>query len=204
MDEFTLPNYPSNSHKSKVDDTRPERRAQKVIVGSAKLQKKSEIRKFADAFISEDMASIKRYIISDVLIPMFKKAVTDTVDIILYGEAGASPRKRPGVTVSKFSYDRCFDEPRRRKETPRAMNTLDYDEISFETRGDAEAVLSGMEEILSRYGFVSIGDLYDLAEISTNNYNVHKFGWDDLREAQVARSRDGFIIKLPKAMPINR
>lgn len=204
MSEFSLADYPSNSHKEKTAEAQPEKRAQKVIVGSAKLQKKSEFKKFTDAFISDDLSKVKEYIISDVIIPMMKKAVSDTVDIILYGDAGVSQRKRPGISASKFSYDKCFDEPRRRKDSSRIMNTLDYDEIEFETRGDAEAVLSGMEEILSQYDFVTIADLYDLAEISTNNYNVHKYGWNDLREAQVVRSRGGFAIKLPRAIPFKQ
>ena len=56
---------------------------------------------------------------------------------------------------------------------------------------------------MDKYGFVSVGDFYDLADVPNNNYTVEKYGWKDIRGAQVIRARDGYVIKLPRAIPIN-
>ena len=59
-----------------------------------------------------------------------------------------------------------------------------------------------MNEIISQYGVVSIGDLYDLADVSTDNFTVNKYGWTDISGCKAIRVREGYILKLPKATPI--
>lgn len=200
-----LEEYKSNSYKSK-EETKPAKKVEKVVTGAVKTKKKSEIRKFTDIFISEDVGSVKSYIFTDVLVPAIKKAIYDVVtngiDMILYSGSGEHSKKRS--TVSRVSYDQCSKKVDRRDySSNRSRTTLDYDDILFDNRGDAEVVLSTMEEMIDRYGFVSVGDLYDLAEISTSNYMVNKYGWADIHSATVVHTRDGYMIKLPRALPLD-
>lgn len=123
--------------------------------------------------------------------------------MILYGETG---RTRNKSTASKVSYQRYYeknDERRRDYSAPAARNGFDYDELVFPTRGDAEAVLDAMNEIIAQYGVVSIGDLYDLANVSMDNFAANKYGWTDIRGCKSVRVRDGYILKLPRALPLN-
>ena len=60
-----------------------------------------------------------------------------------------------------------------------------------------------MKELIERYKVVTVADLYDLADISTDNYMSNKRGWIDLRNAEVVRIRDGYVIKLTKPMVID-
>ena len=84
-----------------------------------------------------------------------------------------------------------------------ARTGWDYDEITFESRGDAERVLSELDEAIDRYGDISVGDLYNAAGVTTDNYAVNKYGWTNIRSAEVIRARDGYVIKMPKASPLN-
>ena len=71
-----------NSHKYKAENqNKPgtEKKVEKVINGTAKVRKKTEARKFADIFISEDVSNVKEYIFMDVLVPGIKKAISDIV-----------------------------------------------------------------------------------------------------------------------------
>lgn len=201
--------YKSNSHKSKEEqkETASEKRVEKVVSGTVKPKKKGEMQKFADVFISEDVNNVKSYILLEVLVPAIKKAISDIVtngiDMILYGETG---RTRNKSTASKVSYQRYYeknDERRRDYSAPAARNGFDYDELVFPTRGDAEAVLDAMNEIIAQYGVVSIGDLYDLANVSMDNFAANKYGWTDIRGCKSVRVRDGYILKLPRALPLN-
>jgi hypothetical protein len=64
-------------------------------------------------------------------------------------------------------------------------------------------VLQAMCDIVSsEYGIVSVGDLYDLANITNDNYTLNKYGWTNLRDAKVVPTRDGYMIKLPRALPL--
>ena len=181
-----------------------QRRAEKVVRGTAVTKKKSEIRKLADIFISEDVNSVTEYIFLDVIVPALKKAFTDavkiSVDMIVYGE---SERRKSSTSASKVSYRSYYDDRRERTPVTRSRSQFEYDNILYPTRGDAESVLYAMEDSIEEYGMVSVGALYDFSDISTSNYMVNKYGWTNLRGAEIVRVRDGYMIKLPKPIPLH-
>lgn len=199
--------YASNSHKSKEqpDEKVPEKKIEKVVSGTAKVKKKSEIRKFTDVFVSEDMDSVKSYIFMDVLVPAVKKAISDIVtngtDMLLYGESGGKPTKKS--SASRVSYRSYYDSgDRRERPTTRSMVGYEYDEIVIDNRGEAESVLDRMDEIVSTYGMVSVADFYDLIGV-TSKYTDNKYGWTSISNAHIVRTRDGYMIKMPKALPLD-
>lgn len=196
-------NYVPNSHKSKAEAA--EKRVEKpVITGQAKVKKKNEIQKFADAFISEDAGNVKSYIFSDVLVPAIKKVVSDiikdSIDMILYGEVRAS-NKRPAadrVSYNKY-YDRRDDD--RFASTNRTRSGYSYDDITLDSRGEAEAVRTALDDIVDQYGHVRVADLYDLVGIS-GDYTDNDYGWFNVRNVEIIRTRDGYKLKMPRAVPL--
>lgn len=217
-----MDNYASNSHKFKqaqkeaqnATPTEDRPKAEKVINGAAKTKKKNEIRKFADVFISEDMTSIKSFIIEDVVVPAIKNTVSDTVrgifdiirnsiDVALFGKAGA-PRKSSG---SKVSYTSYYDQQRDRRPVgdTRARAQFDFDDIIYATRGDAQLVLDQMDDMADRYdGVVRVSDMYEFAGLVAP-YTANRYGWSKnvIRNATVVHGREGFVIKLPPPFPID-
>lgn len=196
--------YKSNSHRSKEIEKQEERQKLEPIA-KGKAKKKSDVKKFADTFIAEDITSVKDYIIMEVLLPAAKKAISDIVtngiDMILYGETRSKSKSRES-RVSYTSYykdrDRDYDRPSR----SRGRYGYDYDDIILDTRKEAEEVLDRMDDLIDTYGMVSVADLYDLVGIS-GNYTDNKYGWTNLRNADVQRVRDGYLLKLPKALPFD-
>ena len=59
-----------------------------------------------------------------------------------------------------------------------------------------------MDDLIETYGLVSVADFYDLVGV-TGDYTDNKYGWTDLRNANVIRVRDGYMIKLPRALLLN-
>lgn len=197
--------YKSNSHRSKEQATVPEKKVEKIVCNGVKTKKKN---KLADVFVTEDIRNVKDYIIMDVLIPAAKKALSDIVtngiDMILYGETRSNKSKGSKVSYSKYYDDRDRDRYRGGSYERSRTNRMGYayDEIILESRGEAEEVLNKMDELLDVYGVVSVADLYDLVGIS-GNYTDNKYGWTNLRAASVQRLRDGYLLKLPKALPLD-
>ena len=198
--------YKGNSHRSKEEVSTKELTPKKVEqVATGKQRKKSDVRKFTDVFVSEDMASVKDYILMEVLLPAAKKAIADAVtngiDMLLYGEARSKNRDRG----SRVSYTRYYERDRER-DYERGARTrargYDYDDIILDTRREAEEVLDRMQDLIDTYGMVSVADLYDLVGIS-GKYTDNKYGWTHLRSADVQRVRDGYLLKLPKALPFD-
>ena len=202
-----MENYPSNV-KNPKQAPKPEKKVEKVVTGHATTKKKSELRKFADTFITEDAASVKSYILQDVIVPAAKRILDDVIvgslRMFMYGERGRSSGGH--TNASKVSYRSYYErENGRRDSAPsRVRSGFDYDNISFETRGDAEAVLTEMEIIIEQFDMVSVADLYDLADVSTSNYSANRYGWTNLSTAKIERDRDGgYFIRLPRALPLN-
>ena len=72
-------------------------------------------------------------------------------------------------------------------------------ELVYETRADAEDVLNGMSEIIDKYGFVTVADLYDISGLPGAYYTDSKIGWKgSIKESIIKRVGDGYIIDLAK------
>jgi hypothetical protein len=195
--------YKSNSHKSRERKSEPvtEKKVEKIISGSAKSKKKSGLQKITNVFVPEDVDDVKSYIFEDIVVPAVKDIILDAVRAFL-GVNGNSRGK--SSSASKISYRKYYDdrERRDRESSNRTRTGYEYDDIILDNRGEAEDVLSRMDELIDTYGVVSVADFYDLVGI-TGNYTDNKYGWSDIRNASVVRVREGYMIKLPKALPLN-
>ena len=197
--------YRSNSIKSKEDITEAPPKKVEAVVSGVKTKEKTGWQKFVSRFISEDMDDIGNYILSDVLIPAGKKLIVDVVDSLVYpGGRGSSTRSSGPNTISFRNY-RAEQERRSGNNVRRSNYTqsvLDYDSLIFNSRVEAETVLQKMLEMLDTYGLVSIADMYDLAGV-THPFTYDKYGWYDLRTADVLRTNEGYYIKTPKVVSLD-
>lgn len=193
--------YANNSMKAKNEE--PERKVDKVVSGEVRTKKKSDLKKFADVFIAEDISNVGSYILFDVIVPILKKSVDDIftkgLHMILYGEKSTEKKSSSGTQPSYRNYYKSDD---RTNTVSTKRTAYSFDDILFDTRYDAEKVLDNMRDIIGRYGTVSVLDMYDLAG-SIGNYTDSKYGWSDLRTAKVARTKDDdYIIELPRVLPL--
>lgn len=205
-----MDNYKPNSDALKEQRSRQrpeEKKVEKVVTGVVKTKKKSKINNFMGNIISEDAKSVKSYVFGEVLIPAIKKAisdiVTDGIDIILYGESRGRNKRS---TADRVSYRNYYDDrgsrPRMNERQAIMAGSYSYDDIILSSRGEAEDVLARMDELMDTYGLVRVADLYDLVGI-TGNYTDNKYGWTNIRNADIIRVRDGYMIKMPRAVPID-
>lgn len=202
--------YKPNSHKYKNEqmalaagEKKPEdKKIEKVVTGAVKTKKKSEARKLADVFVAEDMSSVGSFILNDVVVPAIKKLIYDAgknaLEMSLFGGPRRGDRDSHGAQVS---YRQYYDNDRF-DDRPRARARLDFDDLSFTNRGDAERVLDEMIATVRRYGLITVADMYEMAG-ERPPYTSNNYGWMSLRGADVERGRDGYYLRLPKAQPID-
>lgn len=205
MEEYKTNSYKSREPQKPVEEPR---KVEKVVTGPVRVKKKTGAGKFFSTFFTEDWVKIKEFTVSDVLVPTIKKAITDIVtngiNMVMYG-ADAGRNRTTNGPVTKISYKNytSYSNNNAGFVRPAARTTYSYDEIIFSNRGEAELVLSQMDEIISKYGFVKVADYYDLVGTS-GSYTDNNYGWYDLRPAQVVRLSNGeYTIKLPRALPID-
>ena len=205
--------YTPNSHKYRAEhqSTAPveRKKVEKVVSGPVKTKKRSEIRKLAEIFIVEDVKNVKNYVIDEIVIPTIRDTIwsifTNSLDMFIYGGTGKSGRKNSGPShyVSYRNYaDRKVDD-RHSYDSPRSRVGYGYEDIILESWAEADEVLTRMSELIDEYGEVSVADLYDLVGKSCS-YTDNKYGWTNLRNAEPMRVRDGYMLKLPKALTLNK
>ena len=193
--------YRGNSYRERSNQaSKEDKKIGKVTTGKVRTKKKSEMSKLKDVFIAEDVRNVKSYVVLDVLVPAIKKAiydiVVDGVGMIL-GESVA--KKRSGSNY--VSYRDCSSSTRRDSE--RRRRGYEIDDVILDSRGEAEEVLDRMDDVLDEYKVVTVSDFYDLVGISDEPID-HKYGWRNIASAEVVRSRDGgYMIRLPRPMPID-
>ncbi len=197
--------YPDNSYsareKKKENDAPPEKKVEKVVTGPVKTRKKGGLRKLAGTFVPDNPDEIKARILSDVIGPGIRNALADAVSIALFGEPGLiGPKRDRGARIA---YEKRYGEDRRDNRRSRFASGYDYDDIILDTRGEAERILDRLEDIIATYSIASVADLYDLAGVTNRGYTDNKYGWTDIRSAKVVPVRDGYILRLPKALPID-
>lgn len=196
--------YKPNSHKSR-DEKAPDKKIEKIVTGEVRTVKKGGLQKIADEFISEDAKNVKSYALSSILIPALKKAVCDIIkdgaDIIFYGERGRRGNS-PASSLSYRSYDKEYDRRYDRDSDPRSRSGYNYENVFIRDRFEAEEVLNRMDELIQSYGTASVADLYDLAGI-TSKWTDNKYGWTDVHSARAVPDRDGYVLKFPRALPLD-
>lgn len=202
-----MDDYRPNSHKYREEQRASEERQKvgKVVSGTVKSKKKSGMQKFADRFISEDADNLKSYISEDIIIPGIKNIIEDIVikgiRILLRGQTGS--RKDSNIPGTRVSYRDCYDRDSRSNNYIRANSSrYSYEDVIFDNIADAKEVLSKMDEIVDTYKMVCVADLYDLVGITASTTD-YKYGWTDIRSARVESTREGYLLKLPKALPLD-
>lgn len=196
-----LMDYKPNSHKSKEEQQQQaaeKKKIDKVITNPVKM-KKSGIRTVKDVIMSGDTEDVKTYVIWDILVPTVKRAISEIVDMIIWGKGGKQGKRS---TADYVSYNK-FSDPRydRRGDNGPGRVRYTYRDITISSRGDAERVLSQMQDIVAEYGMVSIADLYEMVG-ETGAHTDHNYGWTNLNNVGISRGRDGYTLDLPKAISL--
>lgn len=204
MADYTQHSTPSAQAPKSEDKTPIEnlKRVDKITTGAINTKKKSEIRKFADVFLEEDVQAIKSHIKNDIVIPQLKRLLYNIGEGVLNAAFGG-PRDKSRSTADKVSYDRYYNGGRddRRRDDNRSRSRFDYDEITFANRGDAEEVLDRLDEMIEQYTMARVGDIYDMVGRSCD-YTAYNYGWTSLRGARVVRYGSDYALDLPPIKPL--
>ena len=190
--------FPDNSKEQQTQQTE-ERKLPEVNV-KARVQKKS---KYKEALVGESATEMKDWIFLDVLIPAAKKLVHDIVangiDMLLYGTTGKTGGTRRDSNTSRVSYRSYYDEPRR--EPRRDMRPVGGADIIVDSMQEGQAILNAAQDVIDMYQNISMADLLDIAHLPSE-YTDNNYGWKDIRGARITPVRGGYLLDMPRAIPL--
>ncbi len=206
-------NYPGNSKKDRAEEpAKAERPELKPVVRTAGVIKKPTLgSRMKETFAGEDAKSTGSYVFFEVVIPAIKAMMFDTItqgaDRILFGgrdviRSGMANAPRTRTNYNKISTDNANRYPGRnfegggREINRQARNNHNTADILLDTRGEAETVLDTMQDLISRFQWVSLSEFYSLVDV-TAEFTDEKWGWTNISTAQIRPSRGKYVILLP-------
>ena len=204
-------NRPIPTETSSLDPkpAEPEKKVTPVANGKKVQKKGGGAKKLAERFFQEDAGTIGMTLLQDVLIPSLKKTIkeliTNGTELALYGDANPVRRKQISEQVS---YRRDSSERRSGRDQPgdrfpRKQECSDYNDIWYPTRQEAEKVLLILDEVIARDGSARVSDLYSASNM-TSTWTDEYYGWYDITSAKAVMFQDGWLLKMPKAVPLMR
>lgn len=210
-EKLTKPaNMEEGLSKSITENEKPQ--VKSVIQGKVSVKKQPAGERLRESLGLEKTRTVGDYLVWDVLLPAAKEMVADLVkkgiDVFLYGGTSGSSDRRPSGRRGHVSYDgyyRSSNERNRERQRYRyhGRGVDDFREFIFDDRRDAEMVLSELCESIDVYGFAKVSDFYSLVGETERNFTDHGYGWDALGSASVERVRDGWVVDLPRPIPLN-
>ena len=168
---------------------------------------------FEEIFVN-NFNEMKKTFIQDVIVPNTKDwmygLLSSMLDDMFFKTSGSGSYRSSSIfSRSRTDYSSRFrgssreSSRRDRREDSRREDIRDWEEISFNTRADAEQIVSSMKAAVHDYGIVTIADLFSFSGLESSWADC-KYGWASLDNAKAFRGRDGrFYLDLPSPMAID-
>lgn len=214
MNSIDKTSYESNVIPEKKDGNK--KKLEKSVNNSVKIKKQRPLQKFASSLFANNSKSIKQYVIEDIILPNVKELLysigVGSLGMLFLGESDLPKRAgRSGYSYDKVSYASPVNKSRKISKEP-VKRKLDYREIIFETREDAETALRDLKQYLYEYGCVSLLNFYEVSGITEDEamkdlvrFTDDDYGWYNLEKAHVVRDTEnhGYVIEFPRAIHLD-
>lgn len=203
--------FPPNSRRSK-ETARKEEKVSPIVQGKVVRRKKPMGKRFSEVFMVGDGSSVGRYVMLEVLLPAFRDMVADAVregtEKLIFGDSRPGRRPtRPGGMAGYTNYNKPTRTSPSRDPRPQmsrqARSRHEFEEVLLDTRREADEVLERMGNFIEKYDVVTVAELLELVG-ETPAYTDDKWGWtrDEFATARVQYVRGGYLLDLPKPVPI--
>jgi hypothetical protein len=205
-----MSDLPPNSRKAKAD-TREQ--IKPVTTATAGRRKKNLGRQFRETFFGGSGREALNYMGEEVVVPAIRNLIYEALhaglDQVIFG---GSRRKSNSTTSGPLGQTNAgtvnysaVSSPTRASAASRPTLSQgsrarhNFDELIIPTLNEANDVLDNMFEWVSRYGRVTVADLYALTNIRSDHTD-EKWGWTSLGHARAVRlPRDqGYVLDLPR------
>lgn len=209
-----MSDLPPNSRKAQAE---PREQLKPVTSASAGRRKKGLGRQFKETFFGGNGKDALTYMGEEVVVPAIRdliyNALHSGLDQMVYGgsrrRGGAHSGPVGSTNAGNVNYSSISSPTRASTQANRTLSNgararHNFDELIIPTIQEANDVLDNMYEWLSRWGQVSVADLYALTNIRSEHTD-EKWGWTNLGTARAVRlPRDrGYVLDLPRPIQIH-
>lgn len=214
MEEFPGNSFSTKGSKKNERPPVEKPKVEKIVEGTVVRRKKSLGKKFAETFFG-NAKNVWDFVLIDVMIPAARDTMVDAgkayLEGIFYPDSVRRPRSARDRRDRHTPYDRVGsrgpvgyrrDERDRPRMSPRNRSKHNFDEIIVSKRAEAEGILQMLDDIIAQYGEATVENFYDMVG-ETSDYTDRNWGWRALPGAGVDRVSDGYVLDLPRPIPLD-
>ena len=207
--------YPSNTlkerNKPQGQQQKPKPELKCVVSGKSKPVPKSIWSKVFVGIKPTSGQTMKEFIFDEIVTPLIQRAVvegvTGAINFLVKGDAYADRKDAPKFGKSYINYNGIpSGKPNSGSNYVYSGKNagMDIENVWFESRADAPRVLDEMTGAIAQYAILTVNGFYDIiGRTSIIDPSNERFGWSDLRNAYVTASRGGWVLHLPRPLPID-
>lgn len=207
--------YPSNTlkerNKPQGQQQKPKPELKCVVSGKSKPVPKSIWSKVFVGIKPTSGQTMKEFIFDEIVTPLIQRAVvegvTGAINFLVKGDAYADRKDIQKFGKSYINYNGISSgKPNGGNNyVYSGKNTgMDIENVWFESRADAQRVLDEMNGAIAQYDILTVNGFYDIiGRTSIIDPSNERFGWSDLRNTYVTASRGGWVLHLPRPLPID-
>lgn len=192
----SLVNKDMSQDTKKIDYTAPK--------GKVTL-KKSKMNSLGKSVIQGSITDAITLAFTELIIPagrdLLFNVVTSVSQTLIYGES-EPPSTSNGVNRIPYSSISNYNRVGRPTSRVQKIRQRPEDGFIFERKSDADTIIEELREACDSFGVVTVQALYEICD-KTAPYTANKYGWMNLDDARVERTRDGYVLKLPRSMPLD-
>ncbi len=216
--------YPSNSETSKKVQATIKPEHVQSVVGAAPEKKVSKLEQILPKSVVNFIKPKDPELLKQQLERSIKLVIIDTIQSALLGNDAKTSGQNmfstffnsmsnawsnPGYTNYGATYNnqtRTYTygtptPPPAPQQSPDS-SVYRYAQLVYKSKIDADNVLRSLFETLAVYKTVSCFDLYEFSGVPANPLD-RSYGWRDLSTAEIGMGGGGWIIRLPKALPLD-
>lgn len=212
-----MANYNNNSSLNQQNSAKKAEPVKAVVqAGSAKMVKKNFLRQMWDDLVVSDLPTVTQTVKNNILIPGIKKLMFDIIlgaatNAFYNGNRAAAPTQH-FQTYSNPSYSspgQGYWQSQSQSQSNQYMqaapqNATLYNDILFTDVSAAQRVLDEMIARVDTYGMVTVADMFTMAgvDIPNGNWMLTRWGWKNLIGSNVMPGPGGYVLNLPKPIPV--
>lgn len=197
--------YAGNSNRDQVAADEAAPKVEKVVSGVAVQRKKPLSRRIAENLGGSDARSVGHYVLFEVIFPQLKDLIFDVgssaLQRALFGESGGKSYSTGRRTAGYTPYSSMASATPKQQSVVRQQTipSDEFGEIVVETRGEAQAVMDKMNNLIERFGMASVSDLKAAVGL-TGKFTDEQFGWQAMGGTDIRRvggAQPGFVLIFP-------
>lgn len=185
----------------------PKKDIKPVVSGGVKKVQRPATRRFLDFMFAESPKALASKIGRETIVPRIKQGMEEAFNSFVHGMfwgKGESPlpnnihqqiMRGGGVNYQAISSQTSALTQARVANQSRSHGN--YEDLICPNQQIAEALLANMYNLLNQFNVVAVGDLYELAGMSSS-ISDGSYGWTNLDTARIRPTQGGFVLELPR------